>query len=67
METQHLSTLEAAELLNCSPHSLNQSRSNGLLFGQPAPLYIKIGKTVRYKRSTLIKWQNNFVETEAKK
>ena len=67
MEDNHLTTGEAANYLKCSTHSLNMSRSTGLLFGQPAPAFVKVGRSIRYKPVTLLKWLNQFKETEAKK
>jgi len=47
----------AAEVLDTSLDVLKKSRCTGLLWGVPAPAYIKIGnKAVRYKKSTLIAW-----------
>ena len=67
MEDNHLTTIEAAKYLKCSPHSLNISRGTGSLFGQPAPAFVRVGKSIRYKPVTLLKWLNQFKETETKK
>ena len=64
---QHLTVGEAAKYLKCSNSYLNKSRLSGLLFGQPAPAFVKVGRSIRYKPVTLLKWLNQFKETEAKK
>jgi len=57
-----LSTKDAAPYTGTSADALKISRSTGLLFGLPAPKYIKIGRTVRYKKSTLQAWLDQFEE-----
>ena len=57
-----LSTKEAAPILGTTPDAFKISRCTGLLFGVPAPKYLKIGYTVRYKRSTLQAWLEQFEE-----
>jgi len=57
-----LSTLEAANYIGCSEVTLRKSRGTGCLFGVDAPKYIKMGKNVRYKLSTLDEWFNQFTE-----
>ena len=67
MEKEILTTSEASEVLGCAYNSLKQSRSTKDLFGVTPPPFLKMGKAVRYKRATLIKWLKQFKETEAKK
>ena len=66
MAKKRLTNREASDYLECSPNSLKQSRSSGKLFGVQAPAYIKMGYNIRYKPETLIKWLNQFKETELK-
>lgn len=51
-----LTNKEAAEILTCSWHTLNQSRSKGTLFGVKAPQYKKVGRAVRYDKAVLEQW-----------
>ena len=60
---QLLSTIQAAELIGCSKHTLDNSRCTGELMGAPAPKYIKFGYAVRYKRETVLNWVENLIET----
>ena len=47
----------AAEVLDTTSNTLKKSRNTGLLWGVPAPPFIKIGgKAIRYKRATLVAW-----------
>ncbi len=58
-----LTEKEAAnELIGCAPQTLRISRCTGKLMGVAAPEYIKIGRSVRYKRETLEKWLSQFEE-----
>lgn len=51
-----INSSEAARRLATSDAALRKSRSVGELWGLPAPLYIKIGRTVRYDTSELDAW-----------
>ena len=51
---------EAAKVLGSTKNSFKQSRYTGKLFGKPAPEFIKMGRSVRYKLSTLIKFRDQF-------
>lgn len=53
---------EAAQLLQCSPNYMRLSRHTGLLFGVPAPAFLKMGRKVRYRRETLLSWLAQFDE-----
>tara|TARA_R110002049_G_scaffold309283_1_gene520072 strand:+ start:2376 stop:2618 length:243 start_codon:yes stop_codon:yes gene_type:complete len=57
-----LSNRNAAPIVGTTPDALKISRCTGLLFGLPAPKYLKIGRTIRYKKSTLQEWLNQFEE-----
>jgi excisionase family DNA binding protein len=54
---------EAARYLGVSPSHLRRARYTGELFkGCEAPRYIKLGRAVRYKKSTLDEWLTNLRE-----
>ena len=55
-------TQQAAEFLSLSAQSLKQSRVSGELCGVQAPKFLKMGRTVRYKKETLIQWLEQFDE-----
>ena len=50
------STNQAAEYLGTTPFTLKTSRCTGLLWGQPAPEFIKLKRAVRYRKETLDEW-----------
>jgi len=52
----------AADLISCAHTTLKLSRCTGQLFGVKAPEYIKRGRSVVYRKSTLEKWLAQFVE-----
>ena len=53
---------EAANYLSVSEHTLRVSRVNsqseraGVLLGVKAPLFVRIGRSIRYKREDLDAW-----------
>ena len=52
---------QAASVVGSTPLVLRQSRCTGLLFGIPAPVYVKIGsRAVRYRSNDLAEWVNQF-------
>ncbi len=53
---QLLNTSSFAESIDCSPYTLRLSRTTGLLFGKPAPEFIKIGKSCFYRQETIEQW-----------
>ena len=53
---------QAARILGTTSGSLKQSRYEGKLFGRPAPKFIKLGKSARYKLSTLTSFLEQFPE-----
>jgi len=55
-------TVQAAEFLSCSKHTLDNSRNTGKLMGLPAPAHIKFGYAVRYKKETLETWIDSLNE-----
>lgn len=58
----HLDTKQAAEYTGFSTSALNNSRYTGTLAGVKAPKFLKIGKSVRYVKSTLDTWMTQFQE-----
>jgi len=62
--SERLKTVRAAEYLACcSPGTLKQSRSTGILSEVCAPRFKKIGRNVVYERGTLDAWLLQFEET----
>lgn len=61
---QNLSNKEASQYIGCAPNSLKQSRVSGLLFGVPAPAFLKMGYNIRYKLTTLDDWLSQFTEKQ---
>lgn len=52
----------AASILGTSQNNLKISRCTGKLFGKIAPPFLKIGRTVRYRKSALTAWTAQFKE-----
>jgi hypothetical protein len=57
-----LSDKQAAPILGCAPSSLKQAAYTGVLFGRPAPSFIKMGRSRRYKFSVLMAFRDQFPE-----
>ena len=57
-----LCDVEAAKVLDSTSASLKQSRYTGMLFGRPAPKFIKMGRSAKYKLSTLLAFRDQFTE-----
>ena len=57
-----LSDNEAAKILGAAPASLKQSRYTGDLFGKPAPPFVKMGRSTRYRLSALLEFRDQFPE-----
>ena len=53
---QLLDEKEAALIIGAATPTLRKSRCTGELFGLPAPTYLKLGRTIRYKVSALNEW-----------
>ena len=62
--TDLLDEKQAGSEFNISHHSLRVSRSKGVLYGVPAPKFVRIGRKCFYKRETLEKWFAQFEEVE---
>lgn len=56
MTPEYLSTPEAARLLDIGTSTLRQSRYTGRLMACEAPGWVKLGRTVRYRRRDLLAW-----------
>jgi hypothetical protein len=59
MDSELLSTQHAAELLGLSPATLNTWRSKrGRISrdGMNGPMFMRMGRTIRYRRSDLKAW-----------
>jgi hypothetical protein len=57
-----LSDVEAAKVLDSTSATLKQSRYTGVLYGRPAPKFIKMGRSAKYKLSTLLEFRDQFQE-----
>jgi predicted DNA-binding transcriptional regulator AlpA len=63
MEERLLSTKEAASMIGMAPSTLNRGRVYG---NKNLPAYLKIGKAVRYRLSTVMTWmecQREYIST----
>ena len=60
MTTKRFTSRQAAAYIGCSPTTLKISRSKGTLFGQVAPCYRKMGRTVFYELGILDEWIERF-------
>ena len=58
--TTFLSNREAATFTGFSSSTLNNSRYTGLLGGVKAPPYLKLGKSIRYRKEDLEVWLAQF-------
>lgn len=59
----HLLTAKrAAEVIGTTESTLKQSRYTGHLFGKAAPAFIRFGRCIRYRQSTLLKFVHQFPE-----
>lgn len=56
VDNRLLKDKEAADLLGVAPQTLRKSRMDGMLLSVPAPKPIYIGRSVRYKLTTLMDW-----------
>jgi predicted DNA-binding transcriptional regulator AlpA len=51
-----LTTKEVALKLKINPMTVNRSRNTGTLLGHPAPYYINLGRSVRYREDVINEW-----------
>ncbi len=59
---QTLTPKEAAEYIGFAYSTLNNARYTGLMGGVAAPLYRKLGKSIRYEKASLDAWMSQFKE-----
>ena len=57
-----LADLEASRLLGAAKSTLKQSRHSGILFGRPAPPFLRLGRSIRYRLSDLLEFRDQFPE-----
>ena len=57
-----LANRDASGVVGATPETLKISRCTGKLFGVNAPAFLKMGRSVRYRTSTLQEWLNQFEE-----
>ena len=60
-----LTTEQVAALLDCCKQTIYQSRCSGKLFGVKAPRFLRKGKRVFYRQSTLEQFMANFQEYDS--
>lgn len=54
----------AAAYLGTTKSNLKTARHTGLLWGETAPEFLKIGRTIRYRRETLAAWASQFTQVK---
>lgn len=57
-----LNSEQAAKFLGIQPTTLKQSRHTGILLGEPAPPFLKMGRSTRYKLASLVEFRDQFSE-----
>ena len=57
-----LNSEQAAKFLGIQPTTLKQSRHTGILLGETAPSFMKMGRSARYKLASLIEFRDQFAE-----
>lgn len=62
--TQYYSSNSAANYLGYSTATLRNARHTGTLAGVKAPVYIKMGKSIRYDKNILDTWLAQFNKLE---
>ena len=58
--TKYLSSNSAANYLGYSTATLRNARHTGILAGVEAPIYLKMGKSIRYDKDVLDAWLAQF-------
>lgn len=53
---EYLPEADAARLIGVSAATLKNSRTRGTLLGHEAPLWVRMGSAVRYRRRDLLEW-----------
>ena len=61
-EQNLLNSEQAAKFLGIQATTLKQSRHTGVLLGEPAPPFLKMGRSTRYRMSSLLEFRDQFSE-----
>jgi hypothetical protein len=62
LRSRVLTEREAADFLGLQPATLRQSRWTGKLAGVSAPVFIRMGRNIRYRADDLNTWLGQFEE-----
>lgn len=57
-----LNSEQASKYLGVQTNTLKQSRHTGILLGEVAPRYLKMGRSTRYTLSSLLEFRSQFSE-----
>ena len=57
-----LNSEQASKYLGVQTSTLKQSRHTGILFGEVAPRYLKMGRSTKYTLSSLLEFRSQFPE-----
>ena len=57
-----LNSEQASKYLGVQTNTLKQSRHTGILLGEVAPQYLKMGRSTRYTLSSLLEFRSQFPE-----
>jgi hypothetical protein len=57
-----LNSEQASKYLGVQTNTLKQSRHTGILLGEVAPRYLKMGRSTRYTLSSLLEFRSQFPE-----
>ena len=57
-----LNSEQAAKILGIQATTLKQSRHTGILLGEPAPPFLKMGRSTRYRLAALREFLDQFPE-----
>lgn len=61
-----LRTSEAADILSVSPSLLHNARASGRMLGRPAPVYVQLDTTIRYRLSDITEWLESALKDAAR-
>ena len=57
-----LNSEQASKYLGVQTSTLKQSRHTGILFGEVAPRYLKMGRSTKYTLASLLEFRSQFPE-----
>ena len=57
-----LNDRQAGDVVGAAAATMKQARHTGMLFGEPAPTFVKLGRSTRYKLSVLLEFRDQFQE-----